>query len=101
MRVIVPIEHIVIDELGTVRVKRAGITVAFLSTLINDPEWPMERILENYEITPAEVYAAWSYYYDHKEEIERWMKEGMELAERIGVSGEELRKRWQEKMQQK
>ena len=46
------------------------LTVDFLSLFIDDPEWPVERISENYDLTPAEIYAAWSFYYDHKEEID-------------------------------
>ena len=51
-----------------------GVTVEFLSRLIDDPEWPVERICANYSLTPAEVYAAWSFYYDHKEEIDTRVK---------------------------
>ena len=57
------------------RVVGKGVTVEFLSRLIVDPEWDVERICENYELTPAEVYAAWSFYYDHKEEIDRRVEE--------------------------
>ena len=57
------------------RVVGKGVTVEFLSRLIDDPEWDVERICENYELTPAEVYAAWSFYYDHKEEIDRRVEE--------------------------
>lgn len=52
------------------RVIGKGVTVEYLSCLIDDPEWPVERISENYDLTPAEIYAAWSFYYDHKDEID-------------------------------
>jgi len=47
-----------------------GVTVEFLSGLINDPEWTVERICQNYNLTPAEVYSAWAFYYDHQPEID-------------------------------
>jgi uncharacterized protein (DUF433 family) len=52
------------------RVVGKGVTVEFLSRLINDPEWSVERICANYGLTPAEVFAAWAFYYDHKDEID-------------------------------
>lgn len=30
----------------------------------------MERICENYGLTPAEVHSAWAFYYDHQSEID-------------------------------
>ncbi len=35
----------------------------------------MERICADYGLTPAEVHAAWSFYYDHREEIDRRLQE--------------------------
>jgi uncharacterized protein (DUF433 family) len=52
------------------RVIGKGVTVEFLSRLIHDPQWPVERICANYDLTPAEIYAAWAFYYDHKDEID-------------------------------
>ena len=57
------------------RVIGKGITVEFLSTLMDNPEWSMERICDNYGLTPAEVHAAWSFYYDHREEIDHRLQE--------------------------
>lgn len=31
---------------------------------------PVEEVVEAYEITPAQVYAALAYYYDHQDEID-------------------------------
>jgi len=53
------------------RIVGKGVTVEFLSRLVNDPEWPVERICENYQLTPAEVFTAWAFYYDHKDEIDQ------------------------------
>src|SRR5258705_1054208 len=60
------------------RIIGKGITVEFLSTLMDNAEWPTERICDNYGVTLAEVHAAWSFYYDHREEIDRRLKEAAE-----------------------
>ncbi len=88
-----PINHIARKEsTGTPYVAgTGGLTVAFLSTLINDPEWSMEKICENYPVTPAQVYAAWSYYYDHQSEIDAWMRRGSEKAQAMGESFEQFK----------
>ena len=57
------------------RIIGKGITVEFLSTLMDNAEWSMERICDNYGVTPAEVHAAWSFYYDHREEIDKRLRE--------------------------
>ncbi|MBC8098302.1 MAG: DUF433 domain-containing protein [Armatimonadetes bacterium] len=53
------------------RVVDKGVTVEFLAVLINDPRWTVARICENYGLTPAEVYAAWSFYHDRQAEIDQ------------------------------
>jgi uncharacterized protein (DUF433 family) len=52
------------------RIVNKGVTVEFLAQFINDPEWSIERICENYNLTPAEVHSAWAFYYDHQDEID-------------------------------
>lgn len=56
------------------RIIGKGVTVAFLSRLIGDSEWPVERICANYGLTPAEVHAAWAFYYDHQDEIDHHLE---------------------------
>ncbi len=57
------------------RIIGKGVTVEFLSTLMDNPEWSMERICADYSLTPAEVHAAWSFYYDHRAEIDNRLHE--------------------------
>lgn len=52
------------------RVVGKGVTVAFLSRLLNDPTWTVPRICDNFNLTPAEVHAAWAFYYAHQAEID-------------------------------
>ena len=100
--VIIPINHIERKpDSDHYRVVGKGVTVEFLSRLIGDPEWPMERICENYNLTPAEVYAAWSFYYDHKEEIDRRIAESSarfdEEYAKDAERREKLRRQYKEK----
>jgi uncharacterized protein (DUF433 family) len=56
------------------RIVGKGVTVDFLSLFINDPEWDIGRIEAEYGVTPSEIHAAWSFYYDHQAEIDERMK---------------------------
>jgi uncharacterized protein (DUF433 family) len=83
------------------RIAGKGITVEFLSRLVDDPAWPGERICKNYDLTPAEVHAAWAFYYDHQQEIDRHVDES--AARHAGAAGanasrrEKLKQRYQKK----
>jgi uncharacterized protein (DUF433 family) len=80
------------------RIVGKGVTVEFLSRLIDDPEWPMERICTNYHLTPSEVYAAWAFYFDHKDEIDRNLNETQQGdTQDDSQLHERLTKRYQEK----
>jgi uncharacterized protein (DUF433 family) len=46
-----------------------------------------EEMAEQFEVTLSQVYAALSYYYDHREEIERDIREDEEFAERFLAEG--------------
>lgn len=79
-----PIEHIIIREGSRIpRTRRHRIPVFLLGSMIDDPKWPIERICEQYDLTAGEVYAAWSYYSDHKEEIDRAVAEGDERVRQM------------------
>lgn len=74
--VIIPINHIERKPNShKYRIVGKGVTVEFLSHFIDDPEWPVGRICDNYGLTPGEVFAAWAFYSDHKEEIDRTIAE--------------------------
>jgi len=45
----------------------------------------MERICANYGVTPAEVHAAWSFYYDHREEIDQRLQDAAYTFRRPNV----------------
>jgi len=49
----------------------------------------VEWIAENFDISPAQIYAALSYYYDHKEQIDREIAEADAYAERVAINARE------------
>jgi hypothetical protein len=57
--------------------------VQFLAGFIDHADWPVERICEEFNLTPAEVYAAWAYYYDHKAEIDARIQADREAADQL------------------
>ncbi|KAB2866972.1 MAG: DUF433 domain-containing protein [Anaerolineae bacterium] len=65
------------------RVKGKGVTVAFLVDYIDDPEWPVARIAKAYGLTPAEIHAAWAFYYDHQAEIDEARRRNHEFYESL------------------
>lgn len=75
------------------RVVGKGVTVEFLSRLIDDPEWPMESICANYGLTPAEVHAAWAFYYDHQAEIDQRINQSATRHEAAAKNEAERRAR--------
>jgi len=101
-RVIVPINYIERKpNSDKYRVVGKGVTVDFLSLFIGDPAWPIERICEGYDLTPAEVYAAWSFYYDHKEEIDRRIAEESAAFDAAYAQDHERRERVRQRYREK
>jgi uncharacterized protein (DUF433 family) len=95
-----PINYIEIRD-GCPLIAGTGLTVAVIATMHVQQHVPIEWIAENYELTPAQIYAALSYYYDHAEELDRYVQAGDELAQQIGTSSSELLKRMQARQKPK
>ena len=73
MTTIYSIDYIVSDpdhRRGRPRIRGTGITVHNIAEDVNNG-MTIEQIVEAFELTSAQVYAALSYYYDHKETIDR------------------------------
>jgi len=94
-REIAPINHIVLkSESKKPVIAGKGISVSLIGFLMEDDEWSVERIQEEYGLTPGQIYAAMSYFADHREEIvqaleesERQLDEWQKLRpDRIGFS---------------
>ena len=81
--------HIEVDDNGNARISGRGFKIHVLAALHNHG-WTVEDFIEQYDLTPAEVHAGLSFYYDHKDEIDQANREGNELAKQIGESGDKL-----------
>jgi uncharacterized protein (DUF433 family) len=75
MKTLTPIQHIQFKPNGKPFLAGTRFSVAFLAAFVDDPDWSIERICKTYNLTPGQVYAVWSYYYDHKEEIDRILED--------------------------
>ncbi len=73
------IDHIVSDGTGKPRVRGSGVAVRVLAELHNIG-WSAEKLADHMELTVAQVYAALSYYYDHKAEMDESIHAGQELS---------------------
>jgi uncharacterized protein (DUF433 family) len=101
-RVIIPINYIERKpNSDKYRIVGKGVTVDFLSLFIHDPNWPVERICEHYALTPAEVYAAWSFYYDHQAEIDHRLADAATHAEEFSAQDHEKREQIERRYQAK
>lgn len=79
------------------RVIGKGVTVEFLVGFIGDPDWTVEQICEGWGLTPAEVHAAWSFYYDHKAEIDENRRRSREFYETLPDIREHLERKRRER----
>jgi uncharacterized protein (DUF433 family) len=59
------------------------VTVQNIAILHTWQGWSAERIAAELGLTLAEVYAALSYYHDHREEIDRSIRDAEALAEEM------------------
>ncbi len=95
---IIPIEYIAMTADicgGKPHIAGRRITVQNIAVLHVRNGWSVEQIADELELTPAQIHAALSYYHDHKAEIDQSIREVDALAQKVGTSIEELRKRSQ------
>lgn len=64
-----------------------------IATLRNHPEWTIAAAAQALDLTEGQIYAALSYYFDHKRDIEAMWQAGDDLARSMGVSATELKQR--------
>jgi uncharacterized protein (DUF433 family) len=79
---VLAIEHIVSDparDSGKPRVVGTGLTVQYIAEL-HSLNWSVDDLVENFDLTPGQVYAALSYYFDHRSEIDQAIQEGRARA---------------------
>jgi uncharacterized protein (DUF433 family) len=97
-----PINHIVIIN-GDPSIASTGLKIGFVVDWVLNRHWTFDVIEREYGLTPAQIHAALSYYYDHKAEIDAWIEFQNqpipeELLEESRKRREELKARY-ERMQ--
>jgi uncharacterized protein (DUF433 family) len=85
---VIPINYIEVRDGKTV-IAGTRITIKDIVALYVMNHSPIEWIVENYSVTPAQIHAALSYYYDHQEEIDRAMREDEEALRQGAISADE------------
>ena len=95
----ISIDHIVLDDKGVARVAGTRSRVAQIVCDVRNNLTP-EQIHESYpHLSLAQIHAALSYYYDHKDEIDAEIEESLRLADELraqampGATRAELRSR--------
>lgn len=68
---------------GKPRIAGHRITVQDVAIRHNGLGYPAEQIASDYNLGLADVYAALAYYHDHKEDIDKSIKEGEKLVEEM------------------
>ena len=82
----VSIDHIAIDPdycSGKPRIAGTRMPVATIAQLHLEMGETLEKIAAEYHLSPAAVYAAIAYYYDHKKEIDRHTAESRAWVEKM------------------
>lgn len=85
---VLAIQHIVSDpdkHNGKPRIAGKGITVQHIAALHN-LGWTVEQIAQDYALEFGEIYAALSYCFDHKPNIDQALAEMQQRAEQIGMT---------------
>lgn len=81
---VLTIEHIVATPDicgGKPRIEGTRVRVQDVVAFSINGGWSAEQIAEEVDVTPAQVYAALSYYYDHQAEIDSQIADGKALME--------------------
>lgn len=90
---VLAIEHIVSTSGvmgGKPRIAGHRVSVENIVVLYEWHHWPVERIADQLELSPAQVHAALAYYFDHRQEIDESIHAAEELAKQTGKAIEEL-----------
>lgn len=86
------ISHIELVDNGFGRLKPviAGkkITVHEIAAMVAIGGSSVEWVVENFDLTPAQIHAALSYYYDHQEQIDREIREADEYVRQHAIDAQ-------------
>lgn len=105
--VVLPIEHIIStpDKMGGspriagTRIRVQDVADQFIQDI------PIDEMAEDFGVTRAQIFAALSYYYDHRDEIEADIQRQIERADKFLAEGhatttDDLRRRIEERKHQ-
>jgi uncharacterized protein (DUF433 family) len=82
--------HIFLDEQGRACIKRAGVKVREIIESLEAYKCMPEELIRHFPyLMLSEVYAALTYYYDHRTEIDTAIREGRTLVEEMRASAPE------------
>ena len=74
--------HLAIDDDGTARIEGTRYKVIHLAGEHYHYGWPAEEILRQHpDLRPEQVYAALTYFYDHRDDLVAAMRSSAELVE--------------------
>src|SRR5438270_4342618 len=80
----VSVEHIVVDEKGVARIAGSRIKVIHLVMDKMANGWSPEEIQSQYpNLSLADVHAAFTYYYDHKVELDAAIEKSIRYADEM------------------
>ncbi len=77
---------------GKPHIRERRISVENIAVLHNNG-WEVEQIGGELELTPAQIYAALSYYFDHQEEIDEKILQAGDYVIKHGQSMQSLREK--------
>jgi uncharacterized protein (DUF433 family) len=97
---IAPINHIEIRD-GQPMIRGRRVKVRMVASMHIHAGAPIEEVMEQYNISEAEVYAALAYYYDNREAFEAEFREAEKLLKEIGTPIEEAIARIKARSQKK
>jgi uncharacterized protein (DUF433 family) len=96
-----PVLHILIDAEGIPRTINRRVKVKMIvqkHLFAGEPLWD---IANHYGIELSDVHAALAYYYDNREQMDADFERSEALLKEVGVSGEELKAKIQQRMRKK
>ena len=81
---IAAIDHVELDDQGVARVAGTRMKVIHLVMERDANQLTIEQVHEGHEnLTMSQILAAFAFYYDHKSELDRQIRQSIETAERM------------------
>jgi uncharacterized protein (DUF433 family) len=94
-----PIPHIEIRD-GQARIVGRNVKVKMvISRLLHGEPTTIEAVMEQYNLTRAQVFACLAYYYDYQEAIEQHFREQEEALHRVAIPSDVLMARLRERLE--